>query len=76
MAWILMQTANNADSLCATKLRLKTGKCLFDLSLDGTRLLPIGFGSRACNEQEKYLHSFVEKTACGRWEVGQNRRYL
>ena len=76
MGWILMQPSDDNESITATKLLLEKGECLFDLSLTGPRLQPIAFGSRACTDMERKLHSFVSEVACGRWAIGQNRRFL
>ena len=50
MGWIMMQPADDVESLKATKLLLKTGKFLFDLICNGARLHPTGFGSKCCLE--------------------------
>ena len=50
--------------------------CDFDVSMDGPRLRPIAFGSRACTAMESKLHSFVGEAACVRWAIAQNRKYL
>ena len=76
MGWIMMQPADDDESVAATKILLETGECLFDLAKKGARLRPIGFGSHACLPQERKYHSFVGEVACGRWEIGQNRKYL
>jgi hypothetical protein len=76
MGWILMQPADDEESVRATKLLKKTGECLFDLSKNGARLRPIAFGSRSCTDIEKSFHSFVGETASGRWAISQNRKYL
>ena len=76
MGWILMQPADDEESVKATTTLIKTGICLFDISKNGARLKPIAFGSHSCNSNEKNLHSFTGEAACGRWEIGQNRRFL
>ena len=76
MGWILMQPTDDVESIKAMKQLLKTGVCLFDLTKHGARLKPIAFGSRSCTNNEKYLHSFTGEAACGRWAIGQNRRFL
>ena len=48
-----MQPVDDAESLKATKLLMKIGECLFDLTRNGACLRPTGFGSRCCLEQEK-----------------------
>ena len=74
--WVLMQPADDAKSIVASKLLLKTGECLFGLTKGGAQLRSTGFGSRSCIPQESKYHSFVGETACGRWAIGQNRKYL
>ena len=76
MGWILMQPADDEESIKATKLLRETGECLFDLTRGGARLRPTGFGSRCCVPKEKKYHSFVGEAACGRWAISQNRRFL
>ena len=48
MGWIMMQPADDDESVAATKIVLETGECIFDLTKNGARLRPTGFGSRAC----------------------------
>ena len=71
MAWILMQPANDKDSLKATKRLLKDGTCSFDLSLDGAWLAPICFGSRAricdCNSIKAILEYNGPISSVLRW---------
>ena len=76
MAYILMQPSDDAESQKAMKLLEKSGICKFELSKDGARLKPVSFGSRSCNDNERYLHSFTGEVACGRWAISQNRKYL
>ena len=76
MDWIVMQPADDGDSMQASKILTTTGKCLLDLSKHGTRLKPIAFGSRRCTLAEENLHSFIGEAASGRWSIRQNRRYL
>ena len=38
MGWIMMQPANDAESIQATEILRKTGECLFDLIMNGARL--------------------------------------
>ena len=76
MGWMLMQPANDKESLAAMKTLTSTGVCLFDLAKNGARLKPIAFGSRSCNINEKYFHSFTGEAASGRWAIGQNKKYL
>ena len=53
MGWILMQPADDEESVHATKILLETGKCLFDLIRGGVCLRPTGLGSRCCLPKEK-----------------------
>jgi len=76
MAWILMQPDDSPQSVAATKLLANEGINKFDEKLDGPRLIPVRFGSRACLDKEKWFHSFVGKGACGRWGISQNRKFL
>ena len=66
MGWILMQPADDEESVAASKILLTTGECLFDLSKNGARLKPIAFGSRSCTLVEKSFHSFTGEAASGR----------
>ena len=76
MGWVLVQPANDVESLAASKILTTTGECKFDLSKNGARLKPIAFGSRSCTIIEKCFHSFTGEAASGQWSIGQNRRYL
>ena len=76
MAWILMQPAGDEYSQKAAKILRTTGKCTFDKTKTGARLLPISYGSRACTDIEKHYHSFVGEAAAGRWGISQNRNFL
>ena len=76
MAWILMQPDDSEASIAATKVLLETGINQFDVTMDGPRLVPVRFGSRACLDKEKWFHSFVGEGACGRWGISQNRKFL
>ena len=76
MGWILMQPADDDESLKFAQHLRKTGIYLFDLSLQGARLKLIAFGSRSCNDTEKSFHLFTGKGACGQWVITQNRTYL
>ena len=76
MGWIMMQPANNAESIRATEILRKTRECLFGLTRNVARFRPTGFGFRCCLEQENKYHSFVGEAACGCWAIGQNRRFL
>ena len=76
MGCILMQPADDDKSVKATEKLLNKGICLFDLSKNGARLKPVAFGLRSCNLNEKNFYSFTREAACGRWAIGQNRRFL
>ena len=76
MAWILMQPDDSEKSKAATTLLLTKGINQFDATMDGPRLIPVRFGSRACLDKEKWFHSFVGEGACGRWGIAQNRKFL
>ena len=76
MSWILMQPADDDASVKATDTLKNTGEFLFDLDMEGPRLKPIKYGSRACTTSKKWFHSFIGKAAAGRWGIGQNRTFL
>ena len=76
MGWILMQPAQDKESIAALETLLRTGKCTFDLSMEGARLKPISFGSRSCTPAESKLHSFTGEVACGRWAIVKNKKHL
>jgi hypothetical protein len=76
MGCILMQPARDEDSQAAVATLKETEDCLFDLKAGGPRLQPIAYGSRSCTIAEKTFHSFVGEAACGRWAIGQNRKFL
>lgn len=66
MGWILMQPADDEESI-KSAIRLKeTGEYKFDLNKNGTRLKPIAFGSREYNDNEVNFHLFKGEGACGR----------
>ena len=65
MGSILMQPADEEESIRATKLLQETGECLFDLTRGGACLRPTSFGSRCCVLKEKNYHSFLGEAACG-----------
>ena len=73
MAWILMQPDDSPASVAATHLLKEKGTNLFDATMDGPRLLPVRFGSRACLDKEKWLHSFIGEGACRCCGIAQNR---
>ncbi len=76
MAYILMQPDDSEESKQALKKLQDTGVCDFDLTLEGARLRPVAFGSRACTQAESHYHSFVGEVSSGRWSIAQNKRYL
>ena len=76
MGFILMQPANDDESTNAIKELHANGTCLFDLTPDGPRLLPVQFGSRSCTTIESKLHSFLGEVATVRWAIGHLKRYL
>ena len=65
MGWILKQPADDDESTKTATILKETGKCLFDLTKYGARLIPVAFGSRGCNANEVNFHSFTVKGACG-----------
>ena len=73
MAWILMQPDDSPASVAATKMLKGKGTNLFDATMDGPRHLPVRFGSCACLDKEKWLHSFIGEGACRCWGIAQNR---
>ena len=76
MSWILMQPADDGAFVEATATLKQTGEFLFDLEMDGPRLKPIKYGSRACSTSKKWFHSFIGEAAAGKWGIGQNRKFL
>ena len=71
-----MQPDDAPDSLAIINQLAATCECLFDMSLDGPRLRPVFFGSRANLFYERDYHSFVGEVACGRLSIGICRKYL
>ena len=76
MGYILMQPDDSPDSLAAITHLATTGECLFHISLDGPRLRPLLFGSRANLSYECNYHSFLREVAYGRWSIAACRKYL
>ena len=76
MGWILMEPADDVDSIAAAVHLKKTGNCLFDISLDGARPKTIAFGSRSCNGNEQNVYSFIGEGACGCWDIAQNKKII
>ena len=65
MSWIMIQPADNNESIAAINLLLETGECNFDITRGGARLRPTGFESRSYLSQENKYHSFVGEASCG-----------
>ena len=59
MRYILMQPDDSSKARVATSKLLNKGKCDFDLSSDGARLMPVLFNSRSYTTTEKNYHGFV-----------------
>ena len=76
MSWILMQPVDNDASSKATDTLKNTGEFLLDIDMEGPRIKPIKYGSRACTTSEKWFHSFIGEAAAGRWGIGKNRKFL
>ena len=55
----MMQPSDDEELIAATKYLLEIGECTFDLTQDGPRPRPTGFGSRSCLLQESKYHYFV-----------------
>ena len=69
MRYILIHPDDSPDSLAAITHLAATGEYLFDILLDGPRLRPVLFGSRANLSYERNYHFFVGEVACGRWSI-------
>ena len=76
MAWILIQPAKCDKSAEAAEHLDSTGERLFDMDLNGARLKPVSYGSRAFTNTEQKFHSFVGEAASGQWAIGWNRQHL
>ena len=76
IGYIVMQPDDSLDSLAFIKHLAATGDCLFDVSLDSSRLRPVLFLSRSNMSHERDYHSFVGEVACGRWSIASYRKYL
>lgn len=76
MGYVLMQpdTSSLADTIINHWDDIAAGQ--LETSLNGARLRPIVFGSRRCTTKECHFHSFAGEAACGRWAIGQLRKYL
>ena len=59
MGYILTQADKFPQSLVVLTLLGDTGKCTFDLSLDGPRLRLVFFDSRSNQMVEVHYHSFI-----------------
>ena len=69
MGYILMQDNESPQSLVTLTLLEDTGEYTFDISLDGSRLRHVSFGSYSNQTFEVHYPSFVGEVACGRWEI-------
>ena len=76
MGFILMQPDDSEASKEALVHLTDQADADFDATSNGARLRPILFGSRHCSTKERHFHSFVGEAACGRWAIGQMRKYL
>ena len=77
MGAVLLQAENSEEARDAEDRERAGGKCEFDKSIDGLRLRPICFVSRAtASPLEKSRHSFVGEAATVRWAIGKFRKYL
>ena len=76
MAWILMKSAEDDESMKAAAQLGITGECLFGMYLNGSILKPVSYVSQACNDMERKLHSFGGEAASGQWAIGRNCKYL
>ena len=76
MGWILMQPANDKESIAASEKLTTTGKCSFNLSKNIACLKPIAFGSRGCQDNERNLHSFTGDGVYECWSIGKNLKCL
>ena len=76
MAYIVMQPEDSEASCKATETLIKTGECVFYLSMEGPRLRPITFGSRKYSKTERNYHSYVGEIVTGRRAMAENKDYL
>ena len=61
IGWVLIQPADNDESVAAIKLLLKAGECNFGSKKSGARLQPITFGSRCCYRRKRSIIHLFEK---------------
>jgi hypothetical protein len=73
MGCVLSQPEDTKESIEAMKSEDAGGECKFEMTLDGPRLLPCSFGSRACRANEKFLHSYVGEAKA--MQFGYHRNY-
>jgi hypothetical protein len=71
-----MQPDDSPASLAALKILQEEGICNFNVTMNGTRLRPVCFGSHGCTDRERSLHSFVGEAGSGRWSIRHNRQFL
>ena len=76
MGYVLMQPDNTAAECDLLSFWSDQAAAQFDTSIMGPHLRPILFGSRRCTPKEQHFHSFVGEAACGRWAIGQLRKYI
>jgi hypothetical protein len=73
MGCVLGQPEDTEESIEAMKAKDAGGECKFELTLNGPRLLPCSFGSRTCQNNEKFLHSYVGEAKA--MQFGYHRNY-
>ena len=76
MSWILMQPADDPESLKSTHTLLTEETFLFELAADVSRLRPVQYVSLACIDKERWFRSFTGELYCGIWAIGQNKKDL
>ena len=69
MRCIFTQPDDDKESRQSEKSIIKNGEYKFDLTKQGERLQPIGFGYFACTDTERNFHSFTGKVASGIWDI-------
>jgi hypothetical protein len=73
---VLLQTDNSTEALAAESRETSGGKCEFDLTLSGLRLMPICFISRATKPKEKSYHATLGEPAVGVWAIEKFKHWL
>ena len=73
MGYIICQSANNIESLAEMKRKDSGGKCEFDLTKNGLRLLACHLGSKSSSERDSWLHSFIGKSKTLHREIKKNQ---